>query len=181
MKASNLRVAVLGLAAALTLGACSKSPDPKPQQGGGIAAATLLAAGNSGTCLIVAPENPNSGIRAQIDELKKALSADGNKWVVEGPVSPVVAPSAEEGQGSEFVNPGGKAFFEAVDQFRAVDHVVTFLGMPPVSDPRVLEWLRNRKTLVIVNLFDYQAEQLKPLLPQAKLVVVGGAGFNGSN
>lgn len=177
MKASDFRIAVLGLAAALTLGACSKSPDPKPQQGGSLAANALLAAGSSGTCLLIAPENPNSGIRAQIDELKKALSADGLKWVVEGPVSPFVAPPAADGQGSEFVSSSGKAFYDAVDPQRAIENVVTFLGPPPVSDPKVLEWLRGRKTLVIVNVFDYQAEQLKPLLPEAKMIVVGGAGF----
>ena len=171
MKASDLRP-LLALTVALALAGCARSPAPAPQQAGSLAAQAVQAAGAAGTCLIITAADANEGLQAQATELSQALTAAG--WTVAGPVSP--APAA--GGSGEFVAPpGGAALLQAVAPHREASAVVYLSGRPPVEDAAALAWLKARGTLVVANLFAHQAEELRPLLPKATLIITTGEGF----
>ncbi len=172
MKASDLR-SLLALIVACALAGCARSPAPAPQQAGGLAAqAVLQSAASPGTCLIITSAGANEGLQAQATELSQALTAAG--WTVAGPVSPAAAAG---GSGEFVAPPGGTALLQAVAPHREVAAVVYLAGRPPVEDPAALAWLKARATLVVANLFAHQAEELRPLLPKATLIVTTGEGF----
>ena len=176
MKACNLLARWMAAALVLAAAGCSRPVRPQPGVGAGLAAQTVLA-GAPGACLVIAPAQVGAGLQAQVDEFTRALAGAGGGWKLLGPVAPEPPAPDAEGNLPEFVTATAPALLAAVQPHRDAETVVSFISQLPLEDARVVDWLKGRKALVVVNVLPPQVDQLRRLLPDAILIGVTGNGF----